>query len=138
MITLRSGLGLLTSIAFSSIGFSTPFPFQLSEQPVAFISPRLHDINAVAVGLKSGAEAAARLPAYFHRLSIGAQRTYLKSDSIGQYDFVASPAAREMAQTLVVALEEGVPSIVERRAQGLLDELCRSAMLPGVRLQVRS
>ena len=71
----------------------------------------------MVVGLKSGVEAAARLPAYFHRLSAGAQRIYLKSDAIGQFDCTPTDAARELAQALIVALEGSASSIVERHAQ---------------------
>jgi hypothetical protein len=92
----------------------------------------------VVAGVKSGADTAARRPAYFHRLSVGAQRIYLKSDAIGQFDFAPSAAARELAQALIDALEAGASSMVERRAQALLDELCRSAALPKLRLQVRN
>jgi hypothetical protein len=99
---------------------------------------QFHHDNAVVVGLKSDVEAAARLPAYFHRLSAGAQRIYLRSDAIGQFDFTPSDTARELAQALIVALEGSASSIVERRAQALLDELCRSTAQPRVQLQVRN
>jgi hypothetical protein len=79
-----------------------------------------------------------RLPAYFARLSAGAQRIYLKSDTIERFDFAISGAARDLTSALMYALESGAPSIVQRQAQSLLDELCRCAGVPALRLQVQS
>lgn len=107
-------------------------------RPVAFFQARSHDSNAVVAGLKSGVETASRLPAYFHRLSPGAQRIYLKSDAIAQFDFAPSRATVELAYALTVALEAGASSIVEGRAQALIDELCRAAALRTLRVQVRN
>ena len=94
----------------------------------------------MAAGLKGGAGGTAekRLPAYFARLSAGAQRTYLKSDAIERFDFAIGDAARELTRSLMRALESGAPSIVQRQAQALLDELCRCAGPPALRLQVQS
>jgi hypothetical protein len=94
----------------------------------------------VAAGLKGGAGVATekRLPAYFARLSVRAQRIYLKSDAIERFDFAISGAACELTKALMGALESGAPSIVQRQAQSLLDELCRCAGLSALRLQVQS
>lgn len=78
------------------------------------------------------------LPAYFNRLSARAQRIYLASDAIERFDLVMSRAALEQGAELIRALESGAPTVVQRAAQALLDELCRLVRLPRVRLQVRS
>ncbi len=94
----------------------------------------------MAAGLKDGAAGTPekRLPAYFARLSIRAQRIYLKSDAIDHFDFAVSDAARALTIALMVALESGAPSIVQRDAQALLDELCRSAAMAPLQLRVQS
>ena len=101
----------------------------------------------MAAGLKGGRGASpggadpaveAGLPAYFHRLSARAQRIYLASNAIDRFDLVASRTALELSAALIRALESGAPSLVQRTAQALLDELCRLTRLSGVRLQVRS
>ncbi|MGH7879385.1 MAG: hypothetical protein ACREQD_07800, partial [Candidatus Binataceae bacterium] len=89
-------------------------------------------------GLKGGGEATTRLPAWFSRLSVGAQRIYLKSDAIDRFDFTPDAAAQELARSLMLALESGASSIVERRAQLLLDALCRQTALSPVQIQVRN
>lgn len=114
---------------------------------VAFLRARLHDDNAVAAGLKGGRGAdpgavasgrEAQLPAYFSRLAPRAQRIYLASNAIERFDLAASRAALELHTVLILALESGAPSTVQRAAQALLDELCRLTRLAGVRLEVKS
>lgn len=105
---------------------------------VAFSPAQLHDNNAVGAGLKGGGQAAARLPAWFQRLTVGAQRVYLKSDAIDRFDFTPGDTARELARALMLALEAGASALVERRAQLLIDELCRRATLPRIQIQVRN
>jgi hypothetical protein len=111
-----------------------------NEGRVAFCSIRLHDDNAVALGLKagSGKRDDMQLPGYFHRLSPHAQRVFLKSNEIAGFDFVPSHRAIELASNLIAALETGALSSVSRAAQTLLDELCRVAGLPAIVLQVRN
>lgn len=99
----------------------------------------------MAVGLKETAGKAsaaagrgAQLPRFFYRLSARAQRTYLQSDSIERFDFVADTAARSATVALMRALEGGAPSVVQRAAQALIDELCRSLRVRSVRTEVRS
>lgn len=99
---------------------------------------RLHDDNAVAVAEKTSAKGEARLPAYFYRLPPKAQRVYLKSDAIDRFDFVPSDAAFKLSESLVVALETGASSTVERAAQRLLDELSRLTAVSAVRIEVRN
>jgi hypothetical protein len=94
----------------------------------------------VAAELKGGVVTAGekRLPAYFSRLSAHAQRIYLNSDAIERFDFSASAIVPELTRALIDALESGAPTIVQRRAQALLDELCRSARVVPLELQVRA
>ena len=94
----------------------------------------------MAAGLKDGVAGAAtkRLPAYFSRLPAHAQRIYLKSDAIDRFDFAISGAAHDLTQALMLALEGGALSMVQRHAQMLLDDLCRSARLAPLQLQVRA
>jgi hypothetical protein len=94
----------------------------------------------VAVRLESGANstAAAKLPRYFHRLSDRAQRIYLQSAAIERFDFAPRRTTIQLTASLLLALESGAPTPVQRSAQLLLDELSRLSAIGGVRLQVRS
>lgn len=78
------------------------------------------------------------LPSFYYRLSARAQRCYLKSDSIDRFALTPSPAAFATVASLMEALEGGAPSIVQRAAQILLNELCRLLGVDPVRVQVRS
>jgi hypothetical protein len=79
-----------------------------------------------------------KLPAYFYRLPLRAQRRYLASDSIDRFPLTASPAALTMVNNLMSALDGGAPSIVQRASQALLNEVCRLLSVRPVRLEVRS
>jgi hypothetical protein len=92
----------------------------------------------VGAGLKAGAGAGSKLPSWFPRLPVGAQRIYLKSDAIDRLDLTANETARELARALMLALQSGAATVVERRAQLLIDELCRLAALSRVEIQVRN
>ena len=78
------------------------------------------------------------LPSFYYRLSARAQRCYLKSDAIDRFALTPSPAAFAMVAALMDALEGGAPSIVQRAAQILLNELCRLLGAHPVRVEVRS
>jgi hypothetical protein len=80
----------------------------------------------------------AELPRYFYQLSVRAQRSYLRGDSIDRFDLVASPAALTLTDALMRALEGGAPSVVERASQALVAELCRLLRVSVVRIEVRS
>ncbi len=79
-----------------------------------------------------------KLPAYFYRLPLRAQRRYLASDSIDRFPLTASSAALTMVDNLMSALDGGAPSIVQRASQALLNEVCRLLSVRPVRLEVRS
>jgi hypothetical protein len=79
-----------------------------------------------------------KLPAFYHRLPLRAQRCYLASDSIERFPLKPSPAAFTMVADLMTALEGGAPSIVQRGSQALLNEVCRLLLVRPVRLEVRS
>ena len=79
-----------------------------------------------------------KLPAFFYRLPLRAQRRYLASDSIDRFPLTASPAALTMVNNLMSALDGGAPSIVQRASQALLNEVCRLLSVRPVRLEVRS
>ncbi len=66
-------------------------------------------------------------PDFFYRLTPPRQRCYLKSDSIGRFEFVASPAAIERAAELMRALRGNNLRATEQCANELAAELCRSA-----------
>jgi hypothetical protein len=94
----------------------------------------------VAVGTVGSGDTstAVRLPSYFARLSPSAQRIYLKSDAIPRYDFAPTASIRELTVSLLEVLAGGAPSLVQRNAQALLDEMSRRMALSGVRIEVRS
>src|SRR2546426_2791621 len=96
-------------------------------------------ILAVAVGPKGSVNAAngAALPGYFYRLSARAQRAYLKSDSIDQYDLAADPSATSLTELLMQSLLSGAPPRIERAAQSLGNRICALVAVPGVRVEVR-
>ncbi|HEX3409016.1 MAG TPA: hypothetical protein VHS07_01980, partial [Candidatus Binataceae bacterium] len=81
---------------------------------------------------------ARKLPAYFYRLPLRAQRCYLASDAIDRLPLTPSPAAFALVAALMSALEGGAPSSVQRASQALLGEVCRLFRVPPVRMEVRS
>ena len=84
------------------------------------------------------ATAARKLPAYFYRLPLRAQRGYLASDAIERFALTPSPAAFAMVAALLRALEGGAPSMVARASQSLISEVCRLLGVRPVRIEVRS
>ena len=81
---------------------------------------------------------ARKLPAYYYRLPLRAQRCYLASDVIASFPLTPSPAAFAMVTALMSALDGGAPSIVQRASQSLLNEVCRLLGLRPPRIEVRS
>ena len=79
-----------------------------------------------------------KLPAWYHRLPLGAQRCYLASDAIDRIPLTPSPAAFASVTALMTALEGGAPTIVQRASQALLNEVCRLLRVRPVPIEVRS
>jgi hypothetical protein len=79
-----------------------------------------------------------KLPAYFYRLSARAQKIYLQSDAIARFELLPGADAVRLARSLMQALDSGASTIVQRGAQALIDELCRLAAMPLLRLEVRN
>jgi hypothetical protein len=81
---------------------------------------------------------ARKLPAYYYRLPLSAQRVYLASDAIDRFALTPSPAAYAMVTNLMHALEGGAPSVVQRASQSLLNEVSRLLGVRAARIEVRS
>lgn len=79
-----------------------------------------------------------KLPAFFYRMPLRAQRGYLASDAIDRFPLTPSPAAFTMVTALRTALDGGAPSVVQRASQSLLSEVCRLLGVRPVRIEVRS
>jgi hypothetical protein len=78
------------------------------------------------------------LPGFFYKLPIAAQRCYLKSDSIVNFEgFSPNPAVKERLHNLMTALESGTLREVQECASALMAELCRMFNVPPIRLEVR-
>jgi hypothetical protein len=109
-------------------------------QPTAFEKPQTAPPSSKTAAPPSARTPAPtrKLPAYFYRLPLRAQRRYLASDSIDRFPLTASPAALTMVANLMTALDGGAPSIVQRASQALLNEVCRLLSVRPVRLEVRS
>ncbi len=94
--------------------------------------------KTAASQLSRGAAPARKLPAYYYRLPVRAQRCYLASDAIDRFPLKPSPTALAKVTALMRALDGGAPSIVQRASQSLLDEVCRLLSVRSVRIEVRS
>jgi hypothetical protein len=77
------------------------------------------------------------LPKFFYRLSPGAQRCYLKSDTIDRFELQPGQNALAMVEALLKALEGGTIAPINRAAQALVNELCRLLGVPPVAIAVR-
>src|ERR1700722_12322566 len=91
----------------------------------------------VAPGLTLRTNSQARLPSYFYRLSSRAQRTYLKSDTVDRFDYVATAAARNSLDSLMRVLETGNISACTTCARALTAEICRGLATPPVNVEIR-
>jgi hypothetical protein len=117
-----------------------PTPPAATLQPTASPAPR-HPKGPSSAGATRATRSPAvarKLPAYYYRLPLRAQRCYLASDAIDRFPLTPSPAAFTMVANLMTALEGGAPSIVQRASQSLINEVCRLLLVRPVRLEVRS
>jgi hypothetical protein len=79
-----------------------------------------------------------RLPSFFYKLSLRAQRCYLKSDSIAGFEsFTAGAEAKRRLTNLQGALESGTLRHVQEGASALMSELCRGFGVAAIRVEVR-
>jgi hypothetical protein len=78
-----------------------------------------------------------KVPAFFYRLSPRSQRSYLKSEAIDRYNFIASGASLARTQALLITLESGSMPAINRCAQGLIDEVCRVMGVAPVQVEIR-
>ena len=81
--------------------------------------------------------AEAELPKFFYRLSPRAQRCYLKSNAIADFDLKPSPSALSLVEALLEALRSGALATINQAAQALADELCRLLGVTTVSVEVR-
>jgi hypothetical protein len=77
------------------------------------------------------------LPGYFYRLSARAQRAWLKSDSIDRYELAPDAPTFRLTAAVMTAVPSGAPSMIERAAQALTDQICGLMAVHGVRVEVR-
>ena len=112
---------------------SPPAPVAKAPPPVIAKPP-----PAIPAARSRPAAPTRKLPAYYYRLPLRAQRCYLASDAIDRFPLTPSLAAFARVTALMSALDGGAPSIVQRTSQSLLDELCRLLRVRTVRLEVRS
>jgi hypothetical protein len=118
---------------------TAPVSAPASPAPTATIPPRVAKPTPAATARTPRSTPVARkLPAFYHRLPLQAQRRYLASDAIDRFPLTPSPAAFTMVANLMRALEGGTPSIVQRASQALLNEVCRLLGVRPVRIEVRS
>ena len=87
---------------------------------------------------KKPAAATRKLPAFFHRMPPLAQRAYLRSDSIGKFDFEPAPAARNAVAALASALEADAAPAIAAAARVVAIEVCRMAAVMPLAVEVRS
>jgi hypothetical protein len=115
-------------------------PSAATSRPITSPTPRQPKATSYAGATRAtrSAAVARKLPAYYYRLPLRAQRCYLASDAIDRFPLTPSPAAFTMVASLMTALEGGAPSIVQRASQTLINEVCRLLLVRPVRLEVRS
>ena len=78
------------------------------------------------------------MPAFFYKLPLRAQRCYLKSDSIGNFEgFTPGAAAKSRLLELQGALQAGTLRSVQACASELMSELCREFGVAAIRVEVR-
>ncbi len=115
-------------------------PLAAKPEPTVFGQPRPAPATPGAAAARPSRVAAPirKLPAFFYRMPLRAQRGYLASDAIDRFPLTPSPAAFTMVAALMSALDGGAPSIVQRASQSLLGEVCRLLGVRPVRIEVRS
>jgi hypothetical protein len=79
-----------------------------------------------------------KLPAFFYRLPVRMQRCYLRSNSIDRFELAPAPLAKEAVTELIRVLESGNTPATARAASAAAAEVCRSARVAPVRIEVRS
>ncbi len=135
---MDAGLKGITGDLFGARA-APPAPAPASPAPAATPPPRTVKPTSAATARTPRSTAVAhKLPAFYHRLPLQAQRRYLASDVIDRFPLTPSPAAFTMVANLMQALEGGAPSIVQRASQALLTEVCRLLGVRPVRIEVRS
>lgn len=87
--------------------------------------------------MKKTPDSSERLPAFFYRLPLRMQRCYLRSNAIDRFEFAPSPSAAEAAEELIRVLESGSVAATARAAGLAAAEVCRSARVAPVRVDVR-
>jgi len=86
----------------------------------------------------AGDGGAAALPGFFYRLAPRDQKAYLRSEATDAYDLAAGVNAAALAEALVAALDSGGSlASTGRAAQALVTELCRSAGVRAVPIEVK-
>jgi hypothetical protein len=95
-------------------------------------------VNPKMPAAKKPAAATRKLPAFFHRMPPIAQRAYLRSDSIGRFDFEPVPAARIAVAALTRALEAGAAAEIAIAARAAAIEVCRMAAVMPLAVEVRA
>jgi hypothetical protein len=78
-----------------------------------------------------------KLPAFFYRLPARMQRCYLRSNAIDRFEFTPTPPASAAVAELIRVLESGNIPATARAAGVAAVEVCRSAHVAPVRIEVR-
>jgi hypothetical protein len=78
-----------------------------------------------------------KLPAFFYRLPMRAQRCYLRSNSIDRFEFAPTPQAAAAVAALIRVLEAGEGAATGRAARAAAAEVCRLATVAPVHVEVR-
>ncbi len=78
-----------------------------------------------------------KLPAFFYRLPVRMQRCYLRSNAIDRFEFAPTPPATAAVAELIRALESGDNPATARAAGFAAAEVCRSAHVAPLRIEVR-
>jgi hypothetical protein len=78
-----------------------------------------------------------KLPAFFYRLPARMQRCYLRSNAIDRFEFAPTPSTTAAVIELIRVLESGDIAATARAAGSAAAEVCRSAQVAPVRIEVR-
>jgi hypothetical protein len=80
---------------------------------------------------------AAKLPAFFYRLSPRAQRCYLRSDTIDRFDLTLTPALAARTRAALQTLAGGSLPAINAASQALVTELCQTLGVRPVMVEIR-
>ena len=86
---------------------------------------------------KKPPSSARKLPRFFHRMPPIAQRAYLRSEAIGEFDFEVTDAARATVAALTRALEAGSAAAIAHATRAAAIEVCRMAAVMPLAVEVR-